>query len=147
MADRMLGGAPALALLTMYAWDRAACGGRCPQCSHVDLMAFSVIVLITIVCALGTKQSSRTNLVLVRWAHTQTHKQLHKQANRHTLISWCSARTLASQMALTLTIIIFVIVTGSIYVQPSNWSDFIPYGFGGTCEHPLTLHTCTGASG
>ena len=40
-------------------------GGR-PQCSHVDLMAFSVIVLITIICALGTKQSSRTNLILVR---------------------------------------------------------------------------------
>ena len=46
-------------------------------------------------------------------------------------------------MALTLTIIIFVIVTGSIYVEPSNWSDFIPYGFGGNVRPAATARTHT----
>jgi hypothetical protein len=40
-------------------------------------------------------------------------------------------------MALTLGIILFTIIAGALYVQPTNWSGFFPYGFSGTTIHDV----------
>ena len=58
-----------------------------------------------------------------------------------------SARFNAGMVAVKLAIVLFVIVAGAFYVNPSNWVPFAPYGYTGISFFGTTLFGQTGLGG
>jgi APA family basic amino acid/polyamine antiporter len=70
------------------------------------------------------------------------------------LITWVlvigikeSARFNTAMVLLKLAVVLFVIVVGSFYVNPANWTPFAPYGMTGVSFFGHTLFGQTGAGG